>query len=264
MASTEKEDQRSSSDILRFALKAAGLLFVLLLLIRTFVFAPYSIPSRSMSPAVIPGDVLLVNKLPYYIRTPSHLPFTKVTIPYLEIPGLGTIERGEVAVFSSPEPGRSEGSAQLVKRIAALPGDQVRLSEKGVTVRHRLDGTTRLYPGELPRQIAPLLAGGREVTVPYEGYELEMNGATAARWSKLLRREGIEVDYRNNIVFLNGKPSTHYRFNRDFLFLLGDNPENSRDSRSFGFVPQQSLIGEAVMVVWSREGVWGRVGTWVE
>ena len=250
--------------LLRFTLRAALALLITLLFFRTFIAVPYGIPSRSMMPTIEPGDVLLVNKLPYYIRTPVHIPFTGIEIPYIELPGTGNLNYGEVVVFSSPEPERSGGTSELVKRVVALPGDVVRLTDSGLIVR-RTDGTRHFYRGELPTQVAPELQGGRGVTVPHSGQILPLNGPTAARWSRLLRRDGIEVDYRNNIVFLNGEPSTRYRFTRDYFMALGDNRSGSRDSRSFGFIPHNALIGEAAFILWSRnpetgEVRWGRVG----
>jgi len=250
--------------LLRFTLRAALALLIALLFFRTFIAVPYGIPSRSMAPTIVPGDVLLVNKLPYYIRTPVHIPFTGIEIPYLEIPGTGNLDYGEVVVFSSPEPGRSGGSSELVKRVVALPGDAVQLTDSGLNVRRR-DGSRYHYRGELPTQIAPVLQGGRGVIVPREGQILRLNGRTAARWSRVLRREGVEVDYRNNIVFLNGEPATRYRFRRDYFMALGDNRSGSRDSRSFGFIPHNALIGEATFILWSRDPQtgdvrWERVG----
>lgn len=256
------ESSEETRHLLRFTLRIVLGILLLLLLVRTFVAVPYAIPSRSMTPAIEPGDVLLVNKFSYYIRTPVQIPFTGVELPYLEIPGPGDLEYGEVVVFSSPEPGRSAWSHELVKRVVALPGDGVRLTDSALLVRRR-DGSRHRYRGRLPTQIAPVLAGGAEVIVPYDGYELRLDGPTAARWGRLLRRNGVEVDYRNNIVFLNGEPSTRYRFTRDYFVAIGDNRTGSRDSRSFGFIPHNSLVGEAVTVMWSRgeEGIrWSRIG----
>lgn len=259
--------ESTDSDPLRFIVKAGGLLLLLLIVIRIFIFAPYGIPTGSMSPTVLAGDVLLVNKLPYYVRTPAVLPFTSVEIPYLELPGLGSLDRGDVVVLSSPEPGRSENSAQLVKRVVALPGDRVRLDSGGVQVRSAETGEITRYEGEIPRQIALVLADHKEVTVPYKGYVLRLDGAASRRWSRVLRREGVEMEYRNGIVFLNERPSTRYLFDEDYMLILGDNADKSRDSRSFGFVRRRSLIGQAVMVIWSRdeEGMrWERIGKGID
>ncbi len=257
----------TDSEPIRFVVKAGGLLLLLLIVIRVFVFAPYGIPTGSMSPTIVAGDVLLVNKLPYYIRTPALLPFTGVEIPYLELPGLGSLDRGDVVVLSSPEPGRSENSAQLVKRVVALPGDRVRLDSGGLQVRSALTGERVRYEGEMPRQVALVLADRKEVIVPYKGYVLPLEGPASQRWHRVLRREGVEMEYRNGIIFLNGRPSTRYLFEEDYIFILGDNVEKSRDSRSFGFVRRRSLIGEAVMVIWSRgdEGMrWERIGKGID
>ena len=274
MASTDEEvvgatstGESARTGQFRFALKAGGLLLLFLILIRTFLFAPYAIPTDSMSPTIRAGDVLLVNKLPYWIRTPALLPFTDVEIPYLEIPGLGSLDRGDVVVLSTPEPGRSENADQLVKRVVALPGDRVRLDSSGLRVRSGRTGETTHHPGEIPRQIAPIFSSPEEVTIPYSGYNLPLDGPLSRRWNRVLRREGVEMEYRNNIIFLNGRPATRYLFEEDYLVVLGDKAGRSRDSRSFGLVRRRSLIGEAVMVIWSRDekGMrWGRIGQGIE
>jgi signal peptidase I len=85
-----------------------------------------------------------------------------------------------------------------------------------------------------------------------------------AYWRNLIEGEGVSVEYRNRIVLLGGLPATHYTFKRDYFLALGDNSGNSYDSRIFGFIPYNNLIGEAAIIYWSREpdgGIrWGRIG----
>ena len=72
------------------------------------------------------------------------------------------------------------------------------------------------------------------------------------------------MEYRNRIVVLGGLPATQYTFQRDYFFAMGDNSANSFDSRIFGFVPYDNLIGQPIMIYWSRDtdtGVrWERIG----
>ena len=113
-----------------------------------------------------------------------------------------------------------------------------------------------------------LLRYGGAVIVPFRGYEITLDSAAAARWGWLIASEGVSVEYRNRIVFLAGLPATHYVFRRNYFFALGDNSADSRDSRYYGFVPYDNLVGRAWIIYWSRDpdgGVrWERIGKEVE
>ena len=241
--------------------------------IRVFVFEPYAIPTGSMRPTIIEGDVLLVNKLPYVIRTMRTIPFTSTPMPHLEMDGFGSLERGDVVVFEFPgESGDARGiGEEFVKRVAAVAGDTIqlvdgRMSVNGVelesVVKHPRVAYRRV-PIDPRRSIELLRYGGR-IIVPFAGHTVALDSVTAARWATVIRGEGSTVEYRNRIVFIDGLPATYYTFRRDYFFALGDNSADSHDSRYFGFVPEDNLIGQAVLVYWSREpgdGIrWDRIG----
>ncbi len=261
-----EEGTSRRSDAFTKLLRIFGWSLLILLLLRLFVVAPYGVPTGSMEPAILPGDAVLVNQLVYYIRTPEFFPFTDWRIPHLEMKGLGTLERGDVVFFLSPETERGEASV-LVKRTVALPGDTVALVGGRILVNGREpEPYAGLSDGREPmdeKKAYSLLRKQQYVVVPYEGYELPLDSVTAEAWKDVLHDEGIRVDYRNRIIFLNGGPATRYRFKRDYFFALGDNSQNSRDSRHFGFVPHGNLIGQVMLVFWSsgNDGVrWERIG----
>lgn len=233
---------------------------LLLLLLRLFVAAPLGVPSGSMRPTLLEGDVVLVSLLSYRIRSPRTFPFTDLRIPQLDIPGLDALDRGDVVLFRSPEPGRRAGDDRLIKRAAAVAGDTVRLVRGVVEINGesvRDDPVDTIASGQIDR----LLRGERTIIVPYDGYELPLTDSlTAAAWSEVLRREaGVETSYRNGIVFLSGRPVTRYRFTRDYFLPLGDNADDSRDGRHFGPIAYEDLIGQIVCVLWSREQETGNV-----
>ena len=252
-------------------LRIVGLSLLMLIIVRLFIFAPYAIPTRSMEPTILAGDAVLINLLPYYIRTPEYFPFTRWQIPHLEVNGLGELERGDVVLFRSPETGLSEEHSRLVKRCIALPGDTVSLVDGSILVNGRepvsFPSTTVTRQPIDVRKAWPLLRKKRSVVVPYKGYELVLDSVTAEAWRDVLYDEGVSVTYKNRIVFINGGPATRYRFRQDYFFALGDNSANSRDSRHFGFIPRRNLIGEAVFIFWSsgeEEVRWGRIGRGIE
>src|ERR1043165_3528441 len=88
---------------LRVVVRLLLIAFVVLALVRIFIFEPYGIPTGSMKPTILEGDFLLVNKLPYRIRSLRYLPFTNIPIPHLDLPGIGSLRRGDVVMFDLPE-----------------------------------------------------------------------------------------------------------------------------------------------------------------
>ncbi len=274
-AAEEFPDRRS----LKVAIRMLVIGMLLLSTVRIFILEPYSIPTGSMRSTILEGDVILVNKLPYTIRSLRYIPFTQIRLPYLETPGLGTLERGDVVVFDFPSPpGVISPEGQFVKRCVAVAGDTIRL----IDGRIRVNGIeVPPAPGTAGDPVTPgrrvpivrgraydLIRRGNEIVVPYEGYTIEIDSVSAERWRSVIEGEGVSVEYRNRIVFLAGLPATHYVFRRNYFFALGDNSGDSYDSRFFGFIPFDNLIGRAWVVYWSREpdgGVrWNRLGTGVD
>lgn len=204
-------------------------IILIVLLLRSFLVEPFRIPSGSMMPTLLAGDFILVNKYSYGLR----LPVTDTKI--LEV---GSPAHGDIAVFRYPD----DPSVDYIKRIVGLPGDHIRYEDKtlyinGVRVEQRLVGE---YTGI--------------------GTGLGMSGASL-RTEKLGEVEHeILVQSRRRIA--EGEfvvPEGHY-------FAMGDNRDNSNDSRFWGPVPEDHLVGRAFMIWMSwdsaRGGVnWSRIGT---
>ena len=184
---------------------------LIVLLLRSFVAEPFRIPSGSMMPTLLIGDFILVNKFAYGLR----LPVLKSKIIEIDTP-----RRGDVAVFRFP----GNPSEDYIKRIVGLPGDHIAYKDK------------KLY------------INGKQMTqIQMQHYQgvgsgIVMNGARVSTEKldevthQILIREGrlnVEGEYR--------VPLNHY-------FVLGDNRDNSNDSRFWGFVPEEYLVGRAFMI----------------
>lgn len=200
------------------------LLFVLV--IRSFVFEPFRIPSGSMEPTLLQGDFIFVKKYSYGLR----LPVTET-----KIVETGSPERGDVVVFRLPR----EPSVNYIKRVVGLPGDVVRYN------RHRLsiNGQTMLVE-------PPVTAS---------------SGAGSVHDEQLFdRRHAIKVMYPES------RENGTYTVPEGYFFMMGDNRDNSTDSRfaQVGMVAEKFLVGEAVRVWMHMDGLqwpdWGRIGTKVE
>jgi signal peptidase I len=181
--------------------------------LRALAIEPFRIPSESMLPTRRPGDHLFDNTLDY---GPA-LPFGRARLPGWRQP-----RRGDVVVFRAPE---AEASSRfLVKRIVGMPGDRLRVREgrlwlNGVAVEQWPTGELWLDARGTP------LAGGRETLDGREHAWLDDPGRVSAPF------EGVV-------------PARHY-------FVLGDNRDHSRDSRSFGAIPFEDLVGQVVFLYWS-------------
>lgn len=179
------------------------------LIIRSFLFEPFTIPSGSMLPTLKIGDYILVNKFDYGLRLP---------VINTRILPLGEPQRGDVVVFKYPK----DPSTDFIKRVVGLPGDKIEYRDKvlyinGVKQEQTLE--ERIPPLE-PQQ---LLINEKLGDVDHDIF-LDTN-----------------TDYR---IITEGS----YTVPEGKYFVMGDNRDNSNDSRYWGFVPQNLLVGKAVLV----------------
>lgn len=205
---------------------------LVVLILRSFLVEPFRIPSGSMMPTLLKGDFILVNKFAYGIR----LPVVDSKILEIDEP-----ERGDVIVFRYPE----DPSIDYIKRVVGLPGDTISYFGKQLYINGELAPQTRLGP----------------YTTTGEGRH--MIGADR-------RREQLG-DVEHDILVMQGRRSQEgeYVVPEGHYFVMGDNRDNSRDSRVWGFVPDENLVGKAFMIWMSWDGVnnavsWGRIGDTIE
>lgn len=239
------------------------------ILLKTFVVEAYRIPSGSMENTLLIGDFLIVNKLAYGVRTPSHVPFTNVAMPTLRIPLFTHIHRGDVVVFEYPG-SYSEllphQKVNYVKRSIGIPGDTVRIVHGRVSVNgatldlppyaKAVDEQELYYSSRRMTTFPPGTAFTQydygPIVVPKLGDTLRLDDNSVGRWKMLIEREGhsVLVDERRKI-FIDGLNTDRYIIARNYYFMLGDNRDNSLDSRYWGFVPADNVVGEALLVYWS-------------
>ena len=204
-------------------------IILVVLILRSFLVEPFRIPSGSMMPTLLAGDFILVNKYSYGIKLP--VLDTKV----IEV---GNPQRGDIAVFRYPE----DPSVDYIKRIVGLPGDHIRYEDKTLYI-NGVEAPQR-YLGEYTGVGAGLGMSGaslREETLGDVPHEILVQS----------RRRIAEGEF---VV-----PPGHY-------FAMGDNRDNSNDSRFWGPVPEHYLVGRAFMIWMSWDSAsggvnWSRIGT---
>lgn len=195
------------------------LIFLLLFgLLRTAVADWNPIPSGSMRPTILEGDVVLINRLAFDLK----VPLTNVIVAHL-----GEPQRGDIVTFFSPRDG-----VRLIKRLVALPGDTVEMRDKVL----RVNGEAANYrPIRIVEQRAPDAA-----VEALRLYETSGSRTHVVQW--LHMPDGTPGDSFGPLVV----PAGHY-------VMLGDNRDNSADSRYFGLVPRELLIGRAVAILVSAD-----------
>lgn len=243
-------------------------LLIAVLIFRSFVFAPFSIPSESMLPRLMNGDLLLAAKWPYGFSKHS-MPFGAPVIPGRIL--ASEPERGDIVIFKHPVDG-----LDYVKRVIALPGDRVGI-EDGVVILNG-DPLPREPLSDFAVELSPNTGcawGGRE--------EHNADGDGLCRYSQY--RETLPGGRSFNTLDFGMTPGDNYRavtIPEGHMFVMGDSRDNSRDSRfparsgdAVGIVSQDLLVGEAAIILWSSDGSavwynpvswfstvrWGRIGT---
>ena len=213
--------------------------FLIVLVLRSFIIEPFRIPSASMMPTLLRGDFILVNKYDYGVRLP---------VLNTKVFGAGKPERGDVVVFRYPE----DPAIPFIKRVVGVPGDHLQYKDKSLTLN------------------------GVEVDLRLKGVYHSDGVGKRENGSYRLEEQLGELDHDilinplqpSSVVVDRKIPDGHY-------FVLGDNRDNSRDSRYWGLVPDENLVGRAfyIWMNWSNDSIldvrswdvdWERIGSAID
>ena len=245
------------------------IILVIALVVKSFLFDAFRIPTGSMENTLLIGDNIVVNKFAYNFHTPRYVPFTSISIPSVDLFSISTPDRGDVIIFKFPYGSElsGENDINLVKRIVGLPGDTVQIIKQQLYVNGlqidfpvstKLDKINKMPMGIREKGIFPPDSNWNKdnfgpVIVPKKGDVIELNTQNAVLWKTLIDREigKNTLSAEGSVITIEGKPVHGYTLTRNYYFVLGDNRENSMDSRYWGFVPEDMIIGHAFMIYWS-------------
>lgn len=206
------------------------------LILRSFLYEPFQIPSGSMMPTLLDGDFILVNKFNYGLKDPV------VRHKFLEV---GLPKRGNVVVFKYPE----NPKIDYIKRVIGLPGDRIIYRNKSLYIKQACKESDKVCPEfeQVIQNFTQKYTGPNSTpgsnqytsTMPVSATEdkthnILINSNVIPRVGHYFQQAGTQAD--EFVV-----PQGHY-------FVMGDNRDNSLDGRFWGFVPEENLVGQAVAI----------------
>lgn len=202
---------------------------LIVFLLRSFLFEPFRIPSGSLEPTLLIGDFILVNKFDYGVRLP---------VVHKKLWGKGVPERGDIIVFRWPP----NPSVDFIKRVIGIPGDRISYIDKVLYVNDK-----KVEQTDLDKAI--------------------MTTESGMQSQALLKSEDL-LGVKHNIYVDSDKGSRNFKditVPAGMYFVMGDNRDDSADSRYWGFVPDTNIVGKAVLVWMSWDAGkymprWDRLG----
>ncbi len=214
-----------SKTIYRETIESLVVAFLAAMILRMFVIQAFRIPTGSMKDTLLIGDFLLVNKFVYGVRTPDRIPLVDIHIPHFRLPVIREPKRGDIIVFKYPR----DPKLDYIKRCVALPGQTVEIRNGLLYIDGQPEGEITPLPhrkkydkeeGTIVHYFQVKLDNGKKYVIRhFDGWENENFGP-------------ITVE------------PGHY-------FMMGDNRDNSADSRSWGSLPRDNIVGEALIIYFS-------------
>jgi signal peptidase I len=247
----------------------------------TFIIQNTRIPTGSMENTILVGDFVLVNKFIYGSSSPKYIPFTEIELPYFRLPAFKEPNATDIVVFEYPgdrdQLVADELGVNYVKRCIGTPGDTIEIIDKVVFVNGRefwKPPFIKYYKGRWGEYLKPKPKGVVEprifpkgmpwnednygpLVIPRKGQTIPLNIYNVDQWRTIIDREYGErvVAIKNGAVTIKDVPVSSYTFKKDYYFMMGDNRDDSLDSRFWGLVPRDLVVGEAFITLfsWDRD-----------
>ena len=238
----------------------------------TFIIQNTRIPTGSMEDTILVGDFVLVNKFIYGSSSPKYIPFTEIEIPHFTLPAFTEPKAKDIVVFEFPgdrdQLKASELGVNYVKRCIGTPGDTILIRDKVVFVNGKefwRPTHIKYYRGMYGSFLKPKPLGYGDprifpkgtnwnednygpLVIPKKGYTIPLTKDNVEQWRTIIDREYGErvVNVKNGVVTINDVPVTSYSFKKDYFFMMGDNRDDSLDSRFWGLVSRRYGCGRSI------------------
>ncbi len=256
------ERERNQSNLAR-ELRSIGVIILIALGLRATVVEAYIVPTGSMEKTIMVGDFLIGNKFLFGMRTPDRIgiPYTTIgfDIPWVRLPAYRQPKGGDVIIFKYPH----NPLEKYVKRLVAGPGQTIQIVDQEILI----DGEAFFHPEHMqyvdrePKpagwsdpNIFPRGNGNKDyfgpVRIPARGDTLSALIERDVLWY-VATMDGHQIHLQGSMLILDGEPISYYVVEQDYYFMMGDNRDKSFDSRFWGFVPHDYILGEALLVYFS-------------
>lgn len=243
---------------------------LIVIFLTSAVIEASKVPTPSMEKTILVGDFLFINKFLFGAATPRYIPFTNIELPYFQLPALREPRLNDIVVFRYPgdlHQLKDDAVEFWVKRCVGTPGDVIEIKNKVLFVNGEEFPIPRniMYEGgeSLPEDlIDPNIfpKGSRwnqdnygPLRIPYKGEIVKLSPDNINIYETLINREFGEkvVKISNGAVMIKDKPVKEYEIKENYYFMVGDNRDNSLDSRYWGFVPRENIVGTPIFLYWS-------------
>lgn len=251
-------------------IKILVLIIIIALVLKAFLFDAFQIPSSSMENTLLSGDFILVNKFVYNLTTPREIPIVNFPIPHSNLFEISKPGINDLVVFEFPSGFESDSlrnGSKYIKRIVAGPHDTLQIINKEFFV----NGKKHELPASVKMSKENLRAGGvtenniyppgvkwnrdnyGPIVIPAKGDTIKIIPENFERWQSVIVMDFGQRSLipEGTIVTLNGKIISDYVLTQDHYFVIGDNVDSSMDSRHFGFITDNMIIGKAMFIYWS-------------
>ncbi len=236
---------------------------IVVMIINGIAVASFVVPTPSMEKTVMTGDFLFVNKFIYGPSTPQVIPFVNIPLPFIRFPGYREPKNGDVIVFIYPgdrDDVEPKEFMYYLKRCIAIGGDTLVIRNKKVFINGKemplhehaeYDYRRPDHPASFPIGSEFTRDNYGPLVIPKKGDVISVDGRNMHKWITFIQREGHKVILGRHGLVIDGEPAIEYTVERDYVFGMGDNRDNSDDSRQWGFVPVENVVGTPMMVYWS-------------
>ncbi|MFQ5863893.1 MAG: signal peptidase I [bacterium] len=267
--------QRAKKNKVREYTEAILVALLAAMFLRAFVIQAFRIPTGSMKDTLLVGDFLLVNKFIYGVRTPDRIPLINAKIPFFRLPAFKAPTNGDIVVFKYPK----DEKLDYIKRCIAVGGQTLEIRNGDVYVDGKPEGSKvplgREYDPEEGRKLEYTritTPDGKSyvirhhadhylydenhnygpVVVPAKGATVKLNLKNLPNYERIIRvYEKNKLEVKSNKIYINGEEANSYTFKMNYYFMMGDNRDNSADSRVWGFLPEENVVGEALIIYFS-------------
>jgi signal peptidase I len=221
----EQKENKPKKNVIREYVEAILVALIAAMILRILLVQAFRIPTGSMKDTLLIGDFLLVNKFIYGVRTPDRIPLIDAKIPYVRLPAFKKPKPGEIVVFKYP----LDEKLDYIKRCVAVEGQTVEIRNGDLFIDGKPEGEKKFIKRAFDAE------EGEHILY----YQMTTNNGKKYKIRYYDNRNRDRDNFSPVKV-----PKGHY-------FMMGDNRDNSADSRVWGFLPQENVVGQALIIYWS-------------